>query len=123
MRLRPLVIVLAVQIVLGAVLLWLIASGTLEDWLTDDDGSPSTAAAPAVVATRRARGARCDAPASYAWAKRIVALGPRPAGSPTSRRVAALVRPALPDGRYDTVPAGLRNVVGSLPGARPPRLV
>src|SRR4051812_44814830 len=122
MRLRPLVIVLAVQVVLGAVLLWLIASGTLADWLTDDEGGGSTAAAPAVVATRPARVDRFDGPAAYAWAKRIVALGPRPAGSPTSRRVAALVRPALPGGRYDELnPAhrGLRNVVGSLPGAGP----
>src|SRR3954451_20435764 len=120
MRLRTLVIVLAVQVVLGAVLLWLIASGTLADWLTDDEGGGSTAAAPAVVATRPARVDRFDGPAAYAWAKRIVALGPRPAGSPTSRRVAALVRPALAGGRSDTVPARPRHGLRSLSRRRPP---
>src|SRR3954454_10165513 len=102
MRLRPLVIVLAVQIVLGAVLLWLIASGTLENWLTDDNGNGgSTAAVPAAVA-RPAKGVnRFDGAAAYAWAKRIVALGPRPAGSATSRHVAAMLRLALPGGRLE----------------------
>src|SRR6476661_7411610 len=124
MRLRPLVIVLAVQVVLGAVLLWLIASGTLEGWLTDDDnGAHSTAAAPAAVARPAKAANRFDGPAAYAWAKRIVALGPRPAGSETSRKVAAMLRPALPGGRLDPVPGGLQNVVGSLPGKGAPILV
>src|SRR3954469_554270 len=124
MRLRPLVIVLAVQIVLGAVLLWLITSGTLEDWLTDDDGgSGSTAAVPAVVARPAKAVDRFDGPAAYAWAKRIVALGPRPAGSATSRRVAAMLRPALPGGRLGAIGAGLQNVVGTLPGRGAPILV
>jgi glutaminyl-peptide cyclotransferase len=126
MRLRPLVIVLAVQIVLGAVLLWLIASGTLEGWLTDDDNGGTTAAAPAAVARPAKAVNRFDGAAAYAWAKRIVALGPRPAGSETSRRVAAMLRPALPGGKLDAVPGGLQNVVGSLQGngpTRPPILV
>ena len=123
MRLRPLVIVLAVQIVLGGVLLWLIASGTLEGWLTDDDSSGSTAAVPAVVARTGKPVDRFDGAAAYAWAKRIVALGPRPAGSETSRKVAATLRPALPGGHLDPVPGGLQNVVGSLPGKGAPILV
>src|SRR5919202_3869996 len=53
-----------------------------------------------------------------AWAllEKQVAMGPRPAGSPASRRLAAFIRARLPHGRYESVPGGLRNVVGSLPG-------
>jgi glutaminyl-peptide cyclotransferase len=119
-RVRPLVIVLAVQVVLGAVLLWLIASGTLEDWLTDD--TPK-AAAPAVVAPHAAGVDRFDAPRALAWARKQVALGPRPAGSAASRRAAKLLRGALPAGRLDPVPSRLQNVVGSLPGSGPPILL
>ena len=70
-----------------------------------------------------ARVDRFDAPAAYRWAKRIVALGPRPAGSATSRRVAGLLGPALPNSRLDPVPGDLQNVVGSLPGRGAPILL
>jgi hypothetical protein len=45
-----------------------------------------------------------------------VELGPRPAGSETSRELAAWLRDRLPNGRLQPVPGGLQNVVGSLPG-------
>src|SRR3954452_6079694 len=45
-----------------------------------------------------------------------VALGPRPAGSPASRRLARKLRRLLPHGRYQSVPGGLRNVTGKVPG-------
>jgi glutaminyl-peptide cyclotransferase len=50
-----------------------------------------------------------------------VAAGQRPAGSPQLRRLATELRPLLPDGRFEPVPAqpGLRNIVGTLPGRRP----
>jgi glutaminyl-peptide cyclotransferase len=48
-----------------------------------------------------------------------VALGPRPAGSAASRRLAERLRRELPEGRFEAVPGGLRNVIGRLPGARP----
>lgn len=48
-----------------------------------------------------------------------VARGPRPAGSPAARRLAAWLRTQLPDGRYEDLPGGLRNVVGTLPGTKP----
>jgi glutaminyl-peptide cyclotransferase len=50
-----------------------------------------------------------------------VAVGLRPAGSPQLRALAERLRPLLPNGRFEDVPghAGLRNVVGSLPGRRP----
>ena len=45
-----------------------------------------------------------------------MALGPRPAGSDASRRLAARLRRLLPDGRYQPVPGRLRNVIGRVPG-------
>jgi glutaminyl-peptide cyclotransferase len=45
--------------------------------------------------------------------------GPRPAGSEASRELADHLRPLLPNGHFEAVPGGLRNVVGSLPGRRP----
>ena len=46
-------------------------------------------------------------------------IGPRPAGSATSRRLAGALRLELPGGRFEPVPGGLRNVVGVLPGPGP----
>ena len=63
--------------------------------------------------------------AAYRSVKRQLALGPRPAGSPASRRLAERLVRALPDGRLEDVPGhpGLRNVIGTLPGRDPDRLV
>ena len=59
----------------------------------------------------------------HAWrlVRQQVEVGQRPAGSPQLRRLAARLRPLLPDGRFEAVPGepGLRNVVGTLPGRRP----
>jgi hypothetical protein len=73
-------------------------------------GAASTAAAPAPTADR------FDAARAWADLKMQVALGPRPAGSPASRALAERLRAALPAGRFEPVPGGLRNVSGSLPG-------
>ena len=62
---------------------------------------------------------RFDGRRAFAELRRQVELGPRPAGSATSRRLAARMRRALPHGRYENVPGGLRNVVGHLPGSKP----
>jgi glutaminyl-peptide cyclotransferase len=59
---------------------------------------------------------RFDAARAWADLKMQVALGPRPAGSEASRTLAERLRRALPAGRFEPVPGGLRNVVGSLPG-------
>jgi Zn-dependent M28 family amino/carboxypeptidase len=45
-----------------------------------------------------------------------VKLGPRPAGSPQSKQLAAYIKARLPRSRYEAVPGGLRNVVGEIPG-------
>src|SRR5690606_14521927 len=52
-----------------------------------------------------------------------VALGPRPAGSAASRVLARRIKRRLPNGRYQRVPGGLRNVVGSVRGRDPSRYV
>jgi hypothetical protein len=66
---------------------------------------------------------RFDEQAAFAFLKRQVALGPRPAGSPASRRLSAILKKSIPRGRYQAVPGGLRNVIGTVPGRNPRRLV
>jgi len=78
------------------------------------DGA-SEEAAPAA----RLRVDRFDGRRAFAELRRQVDMGPRPAGSAASRRLAARLRRALPAGRYESVPGGLRNVVGVLPGKGP----
>ena len=48
-----------------------------------------------------------------------VDAGPRPAGSATQRAVAEKLVKLLPNGHFEAVPGGLRNIVGSLPGRMP----
>lgn len=60
-----------------------------------------------------------DAAAAYALTARLLDFGPRPAGSAAERRVAAVLVRLLPGGHFETVPGGLRNIVGSLPGRAP----
>jgi hypothetical protein len=105
--------VLAVLIALAA-----IALGAFV--LSDGDDEPE-AAAP----VPRAEVNRFPGRAAYDGVKRQVALGPRPAGSPQLRRLAERLRRALPGGRLEPVPGhpGLRNVVGTLPGREPERVV
>ena len=52
-----------------------------------------------------------------------VELGPRPAGSAASRRLAERLERLLPNGRLEPVPGGLRNVVGEVRGREPERVV
>ena len=52
-----------------------------------------------------------------------VRFGPRPAGSHASRRLARRLRAALPNGRFQRVPGGLTNVLGSVVGRNPRRVV
>ncbi len=52
-----------------------------------------------------------------------IALGPRPAGSDASRTLAERLRRELPHGSFQDVPGGLRNVVGSVEGSDPGRVV
>ena len=65
------------------------------------------------------RGAPFDGRYAYALTKLQLSIGPRPAGSAAQRAVAARLVELLPNGRFEDVPGGLRNIVGSLPGRKP----
>jgi glutaminyl-peptide cyclotransferase len=77
----------------------------------------TSAAAPATGSQR------FDEAEAWAFLRKQVELGPRPAGSPTSRRLASLLRASIPSGRFQSVPGGLRNVLGVVPGRRPGRVI
>jgi len=84
-------------------------------------GGGSDDSPPARSASVPARVDRFDSGRAWAELRRQVELGPRPAGSRKLRRLAERLRRALPGGRFERVPghAGLRNVVGRIPGAAP----
>lgn len=83
-----------------------------------DEGSASASArVPAATIDR------FDAKAAYALVREQVALGPRPAGSQPSRALAERLRRMLPNGRFQPVGGGLRNVVGRVRGRDPKRVV
>ncbi len=81
----------------------------------------ATTARPTPPRARRPN--RFNATGAYGSVKRQVELGPRPAGSPASRKLGERIRRALPRGRFEAVPGGLRNVVGRVPGRDPRRTV
>jgi glutaminyl-peptide cyclotransferase len=98
--------VLAIQIVLGVALVVLVASDNLPFNDGDADGAPPPL--PAVD--------RFDGDAAFRLLVEQVELGPRPAGSELSRRLAERLRELLPRGRFQEVPGGLRNVIGTVRG-------
>ena len=110
-------IVLAVQVAIGLTLVALVATDNFP--FVDDneaDGRPArTTAAPNVD--------RFDGAAAFRLLRRQVELGPRPAGSPESRRLARLLKRVVPRGRYQQVPGGLRNVIGTVRGREPGYIV
>ncbi len=114
---RGLFVVLAIQVLLGLALVAVVATDNLP-FGGDGDGEAG-AAAPVPRPTVD----RFDGDAAFASVKRQVALGPRPAGSAASRRLAQRIRHALPRGRFQPVPGGLRNVIGVVPGRDPSRIV
>ncbi|HEX6582806.1 MAG TPA: M28 family metallopeptidase [Thermoleophilaceae bacterium] len=106
-------IVLAVQVAIGLTLVALVATDNVP--FVDDgeaDGRPArTTAAPNVD--------RFDGASAFRLLRRQVELGPRPAGSAESRRLARLLKQVVPRGRYQQVPGGLRNVIGTVRGREP----
>jgi glutaminyl-peptide cyclotransferase len=62
---------------------------------------------------------RFDSAAAWRLLEHQVELGPRPAGSEPSRRLARHLRRLLPRGRFQRVPGGLRNVIGTVRGREP----
>jgi glutaminyl-peptide cyclotransferase len=103
--------VLAVQVALGIVLVVLVATDNLPFVDDEADGAPTRIAAPSVD--------RFDSAAAWELLREQVELGPRPAGSEASRQLAGRLRELLPRGRFEAVPGGLRNVVGTVRGREP----
>lgn len=116
---RLLTAVLLVQVLLAGVLITLVATDNVPFVHSEASGGGDAEAASTVpVATAH----RFNAKGAYESVRRQVAIGPRPAGSPASRRLAERLRRALPRGRFQDVPGGLRNVVGVVPGTEPRRV-
>lgn len=106
--------VLVLQVLLAGTLIALVATDNVPFVSGEDvkrDGE-AQAASGVPKATARAFNSR----AAYNSVKRQLALGPRPAGSAPSKELAERLRRALPGGRFQAVPGGLRNVVGVVPG-------
>jgi hypothetical protein len=60
---------------------------------------------------------------AFADLRHQVELGPRPAGSETSKQLAKWLRERLPNGRLQPLAGGLQNVTGRIPGKGRPILV
>ncbi len=123
---RLLVVVLVVQVVLGAGIVLAAVHGF--PIIGGGGGGADREARPAPGPARpapRPTGDRFDAARAFALERvQVERIGPRPAGSAAARRTAAFARRRLPRGRYEAVPGPdrahpLRNVVGTLPGRRP----
>jgi glutaminyl-peptide cyclotransferase len=65
------------------------------------------------------RARRFDAGGAMRWERKQLRYGPRPAGSPASRALARRLHSALPHPAFESVPGGLRNVIGRVPGRDP----
>jgi glutaminyl-peptide cyclotransferase len=113
---RPLAAVLAVQLVLATVFIVLVATDNVPFVDGDSDAAP---------AVPRPKADRFDSRAAFRLLREQVELGPRPAGSDESRRLARRLRSLLPRGRFESIPGHprLRNVVGVVPGRDPERRV
>ena len=114
-----LVVALVVQLVLGAGLVIVAINGFP---IIGGGGDAKSARGPAADASvPRPRVDRFDAPRAFALIRRQLGFGQRPAGSAALRRLAPMLRDALPNGRFETLPGHprLRNIVGTLPGQAP----
>jgi glutaminyl-peptide cyclotransferase len=101
--------VLVLQVSLGLALVILVATDNLPFTDGDADGAPPPR--PAVN--------RFDGGAAFRLLREQVELGPRPAGSEASRRLGERLRGVFPRGRFQEVPGGLRNVIGTVRGREP----
>jgi hypothetical protein len=106
--------VLALQLVLGITLIALVATDNVP-FADGDDGDDARPSHPTVQ--------RFDSAAAWRLLEDQVELGPRPAGSPASRQLAERLRRLLPEGRFQSAPGGLRNVIGTVRGREPGYIV
>ena len=105
---------LAVQVAIGLTLVALVATDNLP-FVEDDAANGSS--------TPTAKVDRFDGAAAFRLLRRQIEIGPRPAGSPESQRLARLLKRIVPRGRYQDVPNGLRNVFGTVRGREPGYIV
>jgi glutaminyl-peptide cyclotransferase len=116
-----LVVALVVQLVLGAGLI-VVAINGFPLIGGGGGGDARSERAPATTPpVPRPRVDEFDAPRAFALIRRQLAYGQRPAGSAALRRLAEVLRRALPNGRFEALPGhpGLRNIVGRIPGRAP----
>ncbi len=106
---KPLAIIVAVQVSVGLLLIALVATDNVPFGNDEADGAPAP----------RAAVDRFDGKAAWRLLREQVELGPRPAGSEASRALAERLRELLPRGRFQPVPDGLRNVIGTVRGREP----
>ncbi len=120
---RLLTVVLLVQVAIGIGLVAVVLSGDVPLVGNLGIGESAGSGTPVEAAVARAPVDRFDEARAFGWLRRQVDIGPRPAGSPESRRLARLLRARLPGGRFQAVPGRLRNVIGLVPGRDPARTV
>ena len=106
---KLLTIVLAAQVAIGLILVALVATDNLP---FVGDGEADGKSPPAAAANVD----HFNGAAAFRLLRRQVEMGPRPAGSPESRRLARLLKRIVPRGRYQKLPNGLRNVIGTVRG-------
>lgn len=110
---RILLVALAIQILIGAALVY--AASRDFDFNGDDDGSATASGAAKVDRFDEER----------AWrllVEQVERFGPRPAGSDAGRRLATRLRTLLPRGHFEPLGdrhPGMKNVVGVVPGRKP----
>jgi hypothetical protein len=109
---RFLAVVLALTIALGSGFVVVVLTDSIPFVDGPDDAEPVE---PTTAVDR------FDQEAAFDFLERQVELGPRPAGSEASRQLGEWLRQELPEGRFQEVPGGLRNVVGEVPGSDPER--
>jgi hypothetical protein len=85
-----------------------------ETTASSPEATNETTAAPA------AKVDRFDEDRAWSMLEYQVNLGPRPAGSPESKKLAAYIKKRLPRGRIEKLPGGLQNVVGEIKGKGKP---
>ena len=105
---RPIALGLAIMVALAVgLLVWVMPGGSQ---------------APRSTETRVATVDRFNGPGAFTLLRaQVREYGWRPAGSDALRRLAVRLRRLLPNGRFEPIPghAGLRNVVGTVPGRLP----
>ena len=107
--------VLALQVVLGIVLVVLVATDNLPFVDDEADGAPAHVARPTAD--------RFDSAAAWKLLREQVELGPRPAGSETSRELARRLQRLLPNGRFQRCRAACATWSGRCRGREPGYIV